>query len=49
MEVADTSAYLDPTVKVRLYVRTGVPEYWFLILRTTGCTSTGILRTANIA
>ena len=30
VEVADTSAQFDLTVKARLYARAGVPEYWVL-------------------
>jgi Uma2 family endonuclease len=34
IEVADTSSRYDRTVKLRLYARAGIPEYWVVDAKT---------------
>ena len=34
IEVADTSLRYDQTVKLRLYARAGIPEYWIVDANT---------------
>jgi Uma2 family endonuclease len=34
IEVADTSLHYDRTVKLRLYARAGIPEYWIVDVNT---------------